>query len=177
MQCDTLGRDCLSVIEGLDIYKYKGNIDVPPLALIDDMTCVSECGIKAIETNAIINAKFESKKLRLSEDKSVKIHVSKEKGKECPIKAFVHENKMRENEKVGYLGDKLSNMGGHELTIESRVSKAIGIKAQISSLLKSISLGFYHFDIALVLREALLLNSILLNSETFYYITKNKWNL
>ena len=76
------------------------------------MTCVSECGIKTIETNAITNAKFESKQLRMSETKSVKIHVSKEKEKECQIKAFVHEKKMRENYKVWYLGDKLSNMGG-----------------------------------------------------------------
>ena len=174
VQCDTLGRDCLSDIEGLGIYKYKGTIDIPPLSLIDDVICVSECGVKTVEINALVNAKFESKKLRLSDDKSVKIHLSKGKEKRCPIKTMIHEKTMKETDRVRYLGDKLSNLGGHQLTIESRVAKAIGIKAQISSLLKSISLGFFHFEIAMILRESLFLNSILLNSETFYYINKKQ---
>ena len=67
VQIDTIGRDCLAQDKGL--YKYKDIVSIPPLALIDDVVSVNKCSADAIEANAIVNMKIESKKLRLSEDK------------------------------------------------------------------------------------------------------------
>ena len=53
IQVDTFGRDLLSDPEGLGIFKYKGLIDIPPLSLIDNVICVSQCGIQSIECNAL----------------------------------------------------------------------------------------------------------------------------
>ena len=58
VQVDSLGRDCLSDPEGLGLYRYKGVIEVPPLALVDDVISVSECGIQSVESSAIVNTKF-----------------------------------------------------------------------------------------------------------------------
>ena len=61
VQLDTLGRDCYERQEGL--YLYNGCVSVPPLQMIDDVASFSICSTQSIVTNAIINAKIESKKL------------------------------------------------------------------------------------------------------------------
>ena len=75
VQIDTLGRECLTSGDG--IYSYKGVVDIPPLAMIDDLLGVATCSDDSVALNSIINVKIESKKLRLSEKKCFKIHVSK----------------------------------------------------------------------------------------------------
>jgi hypothetical protein len=59
-----------------------------------------------------------------------------------------------------YLGDVLSQRG----------QKAAGITSQINSMLNSITLGSYHYDVALVLRDALFVNSIMSNSEVWHNV-------
>ena len=41
-QIDTIGQECLE--EEKYTYKYKGEVDIPPLAMVDDLISVSECG-------------------------------------------------------------------------------------------------------------------------------------
>ena len=41
VQVDTFGKECLE--EGKFLYKYKGCVDIPPLAMVDDLLTVSEC--------------------------------------------------------------------------------------------------------------------------------------
>ena len=150
VQMDTLGREALQTGEGL--FKYKGVVDIPALAMIDDVFGMSSCGDKSIELNAIINAKMESKKLRLSDDKCFKIHFCKG-NRECPQILKVHEKNMKNVTQAKYLGDIICESGTVDLTVEERGQKATGITSQISSMLSSISLGSFHFDIALVLRD------------------------
>ena len=45
--------------------------------MIDDILTVSKCGLQSVEMNSILNAKIESKKLRMSEDKCYHIHIGK----------------------------------------------------------------------------------------------------
>ena len=73
---------------------------------------------------------------------------------------------------VTYLGDTLNSSGDINDTVSSRAMKAIGINSQISSILSNISLGMFHFEIALVLRESMLINAILINSESWYFVSK-----
>ena len=53
---------------------------MPPLSMVDDCLSVTECGNETILMNAIINAKIETKKLRLSSDKCYMLHISNKKG-------------------------------------------------------------------------------------------------
>ena len=39
-QVDTLGQECLE--EKKYTYQYKGEVDIPPLGMVDDLLCVSE---------------------------------------------------------------------------------------------------------------------------------------
>ena len=69
-----------------------------------------------------------------------------------------------------YLGDFISEKGTDNETIEQRSKKAIGIITQIFSILSSISLESFHFDIAIVLRESLFVNIILMNAEVWHNV-------
>ena len=71
-----------------------------------------------------------------------------------------------------YLGDIICGDGSNKLNIENRVLKGLGKVAQIMSMVDKISLGKHYFKIALLLRESILLSSILTNSEVWYRLTK-----
>ena len=130
----------------------------------------------AIELNSIINVKVESKKLRLSHDKCYKIHIGRKnpaKRSGCNIDLKVHDKEMKPATEAKYLGDILNEDGTINETVEDRRQKLIGIVSQISSILSSISLGFSYIEIALILRESLLINGTLTNSEVWPKLTKS----
>ena len=54
-QVDTFGRECLK--EGKYTYTYKGEVEIPPLGMVDDLICISECGHKTAMMNTFINSK------------------------------------------------------------------------------------------------------------------------
>ena len=73
-----------------------------------------------------------------------------------------------------YLGDIISNDGTNTENISARVSKGMGMLSKIKSILESVSFGSHYFKIALLLRESLLLNGILTNSESWYGLSKSE---
>ena len=137
--------------------------------MIDDVMGLAHCGDESIKLNAIINAKMENKKLRLGEDKCFKVHICK-KDEKCNQILKVHDANMKDASAVTYLGDIISDSGTIDATIEQRGQKAEGITTQIVSILSSISLGNFHFDIALVMRDALFANSIMTNAEVWHNV-------
>ena len=119
---------------------------------------MANCGDDSNEMNGLINSKMETKKLRLRQDKCFKIHI-------YAITDLKSAWKKRENvSQASYLEDILSEKGTIDETIKERNQKATGIISQISSML---SLGSFHFEIAMVLREAKFTNSILTNAEVW----------
>ena len=169
VQIDTLGKDCLSFDECLS--KYKNTVSVPPLALIESVAAITKSGADTVQMNAKINMKMESKKLRLSAEKCNHMYIAKNKS-ECSINLKVHDEMMKKTESCSYLGDVLSSDGSLDLTIEERRQKGVGIVSQISSILSSISMGFFFMEIAFTLRESLLINGTLTNSEVWPNIRK-----
>ena len=69
--------------------------------MVDDILTVSKCGTQAISKNATLNSKIESKKLRLSHEKSYQMHISKRKT-ECDISLKVHDKPMNKVDSVLY---------------------------------------------------------------------------
>ena len=59
VQVDTFGKECLE--EQKYLYPYKGLVGVPPLGMVDDILCVSECGINSVILNSYIRAKTNIK--------------------------------------------------------------------------------------------------------------------
>ena len=190
---DTFGQECLK--ESRYTYNYRGEVEIPPLSMVDDLLCVSECGFKTIMAHSFLTFKTESKKLQFGAQKCKKLHVGKRKEKfkcqtlkvdqwkEIEISSEEIEDicdnecKMEESAQEKYLGDTISEDGRNIHNIKSRVAKGTGIISKILSILDGVPFGQYYFEVALILRESLLLSSILCNSESWYNVTKAELDL
>ena len=192
VQVDSFGKECLEQKKYL--FYYRGKIEVPPLSMVDDLLCISSCGINSVIMNSFIKAKTNFKKLQFGETKCHKIHVGKntnlcpklsvdkwkvgaieqvETNKPSVEDIFDGSHKIEETCDEKYLGDIISNSGKNDKNIASRVKKGYGIIKLIISILEEVSFGRYYFQVAKILRESLFINSILLNSEVWYNITKS----
>ena len=47
VQMDQMGKECLAT--GLNLYKYKSCLDIPILAMIDDVAAASKCGVDSLD--------------------------------------------------------------------------------------------------------------------------------
>ena len=191
VQIDTFGKECID--ENKYLFFYRDSVAVPPLSMVDDLLCISDCGINSLMMNSFINAKSNIKKLQFGEQKCHKIHVGKDKSV-CPalsidkwktkkVEALDNTNSSLEDVQAGYyliedstdekyLGDIISYDGKNDRNITERVKKGNGIIRQISSILEELYFGKHYFVVAKILRESLFINSILLNSEVWYNMTE-----
>ena len=153
-------------------------VDTPSLGMVDDILCVQQCSEKSMEVNSVINAFIESKKLKLSSSKCHKIHVhgKKDKSEKCPI-LKVHDKIMEDSKQEKYLGDILDNSGKIRKTVEDRKNKGFAIAAEILAILSEVPLGKYKMEIGLQLRQAMLINGILFNSEAWHDIREEEVKL
>ena len=188
---DKFGKECLE--QKKHLYHYKGEVGVPPLAMIDDVACIAECGVNSVAINAYINAKTRTKKLQFGVEKCHQLHIGRENSL-CPdlfidnwevVKVDssktgfgnltdekIEPHKMEMVEKEKYLGDIISVTGKNLENILMRKDKSKGIIKQVMSILEEICFGPFYFEVALILRDSLFLSSILVNSEAWYDVTE-----
>ena len=161
---DKIGQKAYKKREPL--YNYKGLVAVPPLGMVDDEVTIAECGSKSILTNVFMNNFTESKKLQFGKDKCNKMHI----GKDCIncVDIRVHDDNGKIVKSDKYVGDIIANDGTNTLKIKERTEKGYGIVNEILSIIDEIPLGPYKISVGLRLREAMLLNGILFNSESWY---------
>lgn len=176
---DSIGKKCKA--RGEHIYLYKNISRVLPLAFIDDLQGVAKCGIQSLALNTFLTTQIELKKLRFhvadkqtGKSKCYKMHVGKNNSF-CP-NLKVHGTHMQEVTEVTYLGDILSADGKNSKNISERISKGLGIISQIFNLLDNISFGSHLFEIAVLLRNSMLINGILTNAEIWYNLSRNEIN-
>ena len=156
IQIDTLGKECIE--SGECLYKYKECVDIPPLAMIDDILAVTDCSVESVKMNALIKSKVEHKNLELGPEKCFKMHVGQQDDC-CPTLKIDNELMLTSNNEK-YLGDILTTDGKINQNIEERHNKGIGIVNTISGMLKEISFGQYYFEMAVLFRQSMLLNAI-----------------
>jgi hypothetical protein len=168
VQTDGIGKQSLE--EGNNLYYYKGVVGIPTLAMVDDLAKISTCGNESIKDNGYINAKIEQNKLLFNGPKCHQMHAGKP-SKTCPA-LRAHTTHMDVVSEEKYIGDVISNDGKHTKNILQRRSKGIGISNEIVVVLNSLCLGPYHFWIAKMLRQAMLISVMLFNAETWLRITK-----
>ena len=106
IQIDTLGKECIESGEGL--YQYKECVNIPPLAMIDDILAVSVCSVESVKVNALIQSKVAHKNLKLGQDKCFKMHVGSQD--ECCPTLKLNDKIMLSSNREKYLGDILTNM-------------------------------------------------------------------
>ena len=86
----------------------------------------------------------------------------------------VHEDVGKTVTKDKYVGDVLTADGANTENIKERADKGYGIVNEILSILSEIPLGPYRISVGLKLREAMLLNGILFNSEIWYNVKEEE---
>ena len=186
---DSFGKECLA--EDKYLYLYKDSVKIPILSMVDDALAVTECGYKSSMMNSYLNTKTNIKKLQYGTTKCFKMHVGKTCIPEvCPelfiddwkikeVNEVVTENYQYEEEHDGmsametvehekYLGDIISSDGKNSKNIAARKNRGIGVVNQVMSILEDICFGKYYFNVAMVLRNALLISSMLTNAEAWY---------
>ena len=142
------------------------------MAFVDDLNGISKCGSDSLGLNTFINTQIELKKLRFhvtdknGKSKCHKMHIGKSMIS-CPT-LKVHGTCMQEVTEDRYLGDILSSDGKNTKCIKERISKGVGIQNQILNLLEMISFGPFHFEIAVLLRNSMLIPGTLTNAEIRY---------
>ena len=159
---DTFGKECLEQEKYL--YMYKGEVGIPPLAMVDDLITVANCGTESVIMNSYLNAKASVKKLQFGMSKCHKLHVGKEK-RSCPD-LYLDEWKVKVVEETGsitledtqenehiveavsdekYLGDIISKDGRNTKNIKARSDRANGSINQIMEILENVL--FWVFSI------------------------------
>ena len=189
---DTIGKECL--VEEKLLYQYKSSVGIPPLGMADDLVSISTCGLQTVLLNAFLNAKTSIKKLQFGVNKCHHIHIGKNKIK-CPD-LFINEWKLKKIDELEtgfdnlddilgddalmakveydkYLGDIIAADGTNDRNIKARKDKANGIIRQIMSMLNDYSFGPYYFQVAIILRNLMLINATLCNSEVWYNLTES----
>ena len=79
---------------------------------------------------------------------------------------------MKEVASAKYLGNFVSSTGGVRETVEDRRSKGWGKVATIEGILSSVDLGDHRVEVGLLLRKAILVNSLLFTAETWSGVRK-----
>ena len=170
---DSIGRRCSNT--GDHTYKYKDQVEVLPLAMVDDLLGIANCGHNSLALNTFINTQVELKKLKFhtpdanGKSKCNVMHVGQDKGI-CP-KLKVHGTDMKLITHDKYLGDIIASDGKADLNIESRVGKGLGLVTDITNMLDKVTLGSHYFKTAMLLRESKFLNGILTNAETWFSLS------
>ena len=153
---------------------------------------ISNCGIDSVLMNGFINSKTNQKKLQYGVEKCHKMHVGS-KNHLCPdlfidswevksvdaldtgvsslVDSFTGSSLVECSDYEKYLGDIICKDGSNTKNIESRIGKGAGIKNQIMDMLDDVCFGPYTFEVALVFRDSLLINSILTNSEAWHALS------
>ena len=162
---DNLSKEAYKTPE--ELYIYKG-VPIPPLEMVDDILTVTNVK-NTLNMNKRVNTFIEHKNLRLSKTKCHRIHIGKGH-KECPP-LKVHKNQMNNSIKEKYFGDIIDEHGSIQATIDSRKIKGNGIVAEISSISEEIPFGRHKAEVAMKLREAMILYGILFNAEAWHGVT------
>ena len=152
------------------LYKYKGEVLIPPLEMVDDVLVIQKCDSSSRRINSVVNSFMECEKLTLSDTKCHKIHMGRP-NQSCPT-LKVHEQEMLEVACDKYLGDKVHKSATNKSNIEDRTAKGFGIVNHILAIVKEVPLGWRRVKAGLILRQAMLINGILFNTEAWHGIKK-----
>ena len=114
----------------------------------------------------------------LSVDKWTEAEVrNEETGDMIMTDVFEGEQKMEEKMEERYLGDIISTDGRNVKNINARIVKGTGIANKMITLLDAIPFGKHYVEIGMILRNSLLISSVLFNSEAWYNLTESELNL
>ena len=164
---DKLGKIAYNNPEML--FYYKNLVGTPPLQMVDDVMAIQRCSNKSLMINKVINTFMDLEKLSLSKAKCHNIHIGNQLI-QCP-KLKVNGAQMHNSEAEIYLGDILEKNTKKRTNIEKRKSRGYGIVNDILAIVNGVPLSHWKIKAGLLLRQAMLINGILFNSEAWHNVT------
>ena len=172
MTTDTLGKDILSnKAKANTLYRYKGFLPIPPLALVDDLFVITKCGVESLVMNGEVHSKIMTKRLELGIEKCFQMHFGK-KSSTCHSLMVDSSAWMEKTNKQKYLGSIVASSAKADENIRARCVKSITIKNEILSILNEIKLGQHHFELAFMMHSSMFINGILFSLEALVNITE-----
>ena len=111
---------------------------------------------------------MDTERLVISKEKSSVVHIGNNKKctQKCPD-LKVDESKMEKSENTKYLGNFISTKGGTKETIDNRRNKGWGLISKVKAILDEVPLRSHRVEAGLLLRRAMLVNSLLYTMETW----------
>ena len=100
-----------------------------------------------------------------------------EVGQEFIEDICVGQVQIEHSEEEKYLGDIIAKDGRNIKNIQARVNKGKGIIKRILEILEGIPFGKLYYQVAIILRNSLLVSSVLCNSEAWFNITQSEFEL
>ena len=172
---DTMNKTAMSDDTLQYFYRNDPNIPIGVLGMIDDTLAVSKCGKEAIRKNAFINSFMETHRVILSQDKSVLLHFGNDNKCVLPCPDLkVHNDPMKKTDSTKYLGNVLSTEGGQGDNIEDRRNRGWGKVSTIMGILSEVDMGMHKIEVGLMLRQAILISSMLYSAEAWSGITEKQ---
>ena len=153
---------------GSPLYTYKGLVSIPPLGMVDDEITMAKCSFQSTKTNSFMNNFAEMKKLEYGVKKCHKMHI----GPKTIIceDIRVHNEIGTKVERDKYVGDIISRDGSNLEKIKERCDKGFSIINEIISILDELPLGPYRIPTGIRLREAILISSLIFNSDSWHNV-------
>ena len=173
---------------------YKNKVAIPPLTMQDDTLGISECGFRSRKMNNFLNNRASIMNLQFGQDKCEKMHIGKKFNHDiCPQlevdawKDYVVKNEKGEDEmkdeyagkediknvtEKKYLGDLISADNSNKKNIKDKTNKGVGNVNKIISSLNERPYGKHTYKAAKLMREGMLLGSMLTNCESWINVTE-----
>ena len=175
-------------------YRYKNQVPIPPLAMIDDTIGISVCGVQTVKMSEFLNRRTNLMNLQFGCQKCDKMHIGKKQNDDiCPTLTIdswdeevikedgggtkvkdIYRGKEAMNEVIEkkYLGDLIAKDGTNCNNIKERTNKAHGNINKIVTSINERPYGKKKIKVAKLMREAILLNGLLNNSESWINMSK-----
>ena len=182
-EMDQIARDWIERTKDEDSYFYRGVFRINSLGVIDDTIMITKAGWRTTLMNAFMNTKLAERGFRLAkEDKcknmlvSHKDIVSLKNTLKFDKWVDTLENDGFEDNLNGktdvlevkhskYLGVTIQEDSKNCITIKNKTNKAIGSIKTIVDKLNAMDLGKYYLEAAVLMRNSVLLGSLLYGTE------------
>ena len=170
------------------LYRYKGEVAIPILGLMDDMWAVTEEGVNANIMNAYINFHSANKGYQFSNSKCKTLRMGKKtqmfQTKPLEVDSWKYtydvdgnisekydgKLPMQEVNSIKYLGFIISGDGSNSENISSKAIRSINTTRKIMNMIQG--LASHTFECGLIYFKSLHRGSALYASETYYNLSE-----
>ena len=184
---DSFGKECYA--QKKHLYWYRNLTPVSALTMIDDVFCISNCGPESTQIQEYINIKTASKKLQYAIDKTFCMHVGKTNPGYTCENSYIdswrcdrspnsyneyYEGKViaKHTFQTKYLGEVISSDGTNTANISNRKRRGFGTLKDIVNMLDKMCLGPYMYEKAVLLRDSMLVGTLLSCSAVWYNVVE-----